>query len=84
MSEKRWVCFRPKEGKSHLSIDSLTISNLQMLDEHLRLFVPALFSEIKIVDNEVTVEVPYQVAPKLVKHLRLNYYVNLPLKVIGV
>lgn len=84
VSKKRWVCFKPSKRKSKMTVDSLTISNLQMLDEHLRSFVPALFTEIKIVDNEVTVEVPYQVAQRVADHLRLNYYVNASLEVIGV
>jgi len=84
VSKKRWVCFKPIKGEPRISLDSLTISNLQMLDEHLRSFVPALFTEIKIVDNEVTVEVPHQVAQRVADHLRLNYYVNVPLEVIGV
>jgi len=85
MTEKGWVVFEPIKGKSTIPIDSLTIFNLQMLDAHLRLFVPALFSEIKILDKkEIIVEVPQQVAYRVVKHLRDNYYVNAPLKVIGV
>ena len=82
--EKEWVCFKQNKRKSTMSVDSLTISNLQMLDERLRLFVPALFSEIKIIDNEVIVKVPLQAAPRVVNHLRLNYFVNATLKVIGV
>jgi len=64
--------------------NSLEVFDLQLLDRHLRLFVPALFSKIEITDNEVIVKVPYQVAPKVAKHLQDSYYIQVPLKIIGV
>jgi len=82
--KKRWVVFEPIKGKPTISVDSLTIFNLPLLDAHLRLFVPALFSEIKIVDKKIIVEVPDQAVPRIIKHLRDNYYINVPLEVIGV
>jgi len=65
-------------------IQKYRIFSLPELDEHLRIFVPSLFSEIEVVNNEIIVKVPYQVTSKVVNHLRDNYYVNASLKVIGV
>ena len=74
----------PKKGGFTMSADPLEVSDLQLLDRHLRLFVPALFSKIEIMNNEVIVEVPHRVAPKIAKHLQDYYCINTPLEVIGV
>jgi len=57
---------------------------LPELDRHLRCLIPALFSEIKIMPDKIIVEVPCRAAPRIVQSLRGCYYIDVPLKVIGV
>ena len=74
----------PKKGQFTMPADPLKVFDLQLLDRHLRLFVPALFTKIEIIDNEVTVEVPGQVARRIADHLNDNYYFDVPIRVVGV
>ena len=85
MSEKQWIISTPQqEGKLFEVVAIPVIFNLWQLDERLRLFVPALFSKIKVTKNEVAVEVPHQVAPKIVKHLQDHCCIGIPVRVTGV
>jgi len=90
MSEKQWIVnSKQKIGRLEgipwrVTWDNYGIFSIQGLDRQLKLFVPALFSKIEITDNKIVVKVPYQVAPRLVKHLRDCYYMFIPLEVIGV
>lgn len=83
MSEKQWIISTPPEG-IFKAIPNPVILNIWQLDEKLRLFVPSLFSEIKVTKSEVTVEVPHQVALKLVKYLQDHCCLGIPIIVNGV
>jgi len=68
---------------------SMMFVNLFELDKRLRLFVPALFSGIKIVEDKIIVEVPHQVVPRVAKYLKnhdpaSDLFDNDHLEVIGV
>ena len=87
MSEKRWI-IREMTPKSTKIPTSTFLSRVRFilpeLDIHLRSIIPALFTEIKVTVDKVIVEVPLQVAPRIVVHLRGCYYIDVPLEVIGV
>jgi len=63
-------CFTDnKDEWIKLYVDStMMFVNLFELDKRLRLFVPALFSRIKIVEDKIIVEVPHQVVSRVVEH----------------
>lgn len=88
MSEKRWVIkeMMPNSIKvSSRKFQSRARFILPELDKHLRFFIPALFSEIKIMPDKIIVEVPFQVAQRVAENLSVSYYgIKIPLEVVGV
>ena len=79
-----WIISTPLYEETIKVIPNPVILNVWQLDEKLRLFVPSLFSEIKVTKSEVTVEVPHQVALKLVKYLHDHCFLGVPVIVNGV
>jgi len=60
------------------------IYNILALDKNLRSYVPALFTEIDITHDKVTVKVPHQVLSTVSDYLERHYRCGVPLEVIGV
>jgi len=84
ISGKQWIISTPQqEGKLFKMAIFPAIFSLQQLDAHMRMFVPSLFSKIAVTKDEVVVEVPYQVASKIVKHLQDHCCLGIPVKING-
>lgn len=83
MSEQRWIIEEREVRIGSFRPVYITDILIPMLERWVRLFVPALFSRIEIMSDRVIVEVPYQVAPRFVRHLR-RYRYDVHLEVIGV
>jgi len=70
--------------KIGLGIQMDVIYSIPALDKYLRSYVPALFSEIKIMHNKIIVEVPHRAVPAVSEYLERHYRCGVPLEVIGV